>query len=73
MAGTPKRIYKELTLKEKVEFIKASPSWSQRSLSEQFKIGKTQVGNILRRKAEYLTAYEKINRVCANVYVLEAN
>ena len=43
MAGTPKRIHKELKLKGKVELIKASPSRSQRSLAEQFKIGKTQV------------------------------
>ena len=57
---TPTGTKHELTLKEKVEVIKASSAgYSQRKIAEQFEIGKTQVCNILKRKGEYLSAYEE--------------
>ena len=51
---------RELSLKDKIELIKVSdqPGNSQRKLAAQFGIGKTQVQSILKRKAEYMTAYE---------------
>ena len=49
MAQSPKR--RELSLKEKVQLIKASKEKSQRALAEIFKVGKTQVQQILKRKA----------------------
>ena len=55
--ASKRKPYKELTLAEKVELIKASSGTSQRKLAEQFGCGKTQVSNILKRKAEYMTAY----------------
>ena len=55
----PKR--NELTLADKVRLLKASDGRSQRSLAAEFGIGKTQVQSILKRKAEYMTAYEENN------------
>ena len=48
-APSTRKKYRELTLKEKVDLIKASNGASQRKLVEQFSIGKTQVGSILKR------------------------
>ena len=55
---------KELSLKEKVSVIRAheEPGSSQRKLAAQFGIGKTQVQCILKRKAEYMAAYEENDR-----------
>ena len=62
MATKQKR--KELSLKEKVSVIRAheEPGSSQRKLAAQFGIGKTQVQCILKRKAEYMAAYEENDR-----------
>ena len=49
---------KDLTLKEKIDLIKASDNLSQRKLAEKFGCGKTSVGSILKRKAEYLDQWE---------------
>ena len=49
----------ELSLKKKVELIKSSDGKSQRDLAKQFGIGKTQVQTILKRKAEFMEAYEE--------------
>lgn len=49
----------ELTLKQKVELIKASAGQSSRQLAEKFAVGRTQVQTILKRKAELMTAYEE--------------
>ena len=49
----------ELTLARKIELIKASSGKSLRQLADVFGVGKTQVGTIIKRKAEYLTAYEE--------------
>ena len=46
----PKR--NELTLADRVRFLKASDGRSQISLATEFGIGKTQVQSILKRKAE---------------------
>ena len=43
-------------MKKKVELIKASTGASHRKLTEQFQIGKTQVGSILKHKVEFFTA-----------------
>ena len=64
-SGTPsKRVRKELALEDKVKLIKKYDSCKigHRALAEQFQIGKTQVQCILKRKREYLDAYEE----CAN-------
>ena len=58
MARSPKR--RELSLKDKVQLIKESKGKSQRALAEIFKVGKTQVQQILKRKAEYMTTFEEI-------------
>ena len=51
---------KELTLEAKIELIKASEhsSLSQRQLAAKFGISKTQVQGVLKRKAEFIGAYE---------------
>ena len=51
---------KELTLEAKVELIKASEhsSLSQRQLAAKFGISKTLVQGVLKRKAEFMGAYE---------------
>ena len=51
---------KELTLQKKIELIRASACKSQRQLAKEFDIGKTQAANILKRKAEFLEAYETV-------------
>ena len=38
--------------------IKKSHGRSQRSLADEFNVGKTQVSNVLKRKAEYIAAWE---------------
>ena len=48
----------ELSLELKVKLIKSCAGKSQRQLSSEFGIGKTQVQCILKRKAELLEAYE---------------
>ena len=50
---------KELTLREKIELIKASNELllSQRDLGTKFGISKTQVQGILKRKAEIMGAH----------------
>ena len=50
----------ELTLNKKVELIKLSEKSgkSQRKLAEDFAIGKSQVFNILKRKREFIDAFE---------------
>ncbi|KAK2155260.1 hypothetical protein LSH36_244g00018 [Paralvinella palmiformis] len=53
----PKRI--ELTLDQKVALIKESEGKSHRQLAEMYGIGRTQVGSILKRRAEFLSAYEE--------------
>ena len=57
VAQSPQR--RELSLKEKVQLIKESKGKSQRALAEIFKVGKTQVQQILERKAEYMTSFEE--------------
>ena len=49
----------ELTLQKKIELIKNSSGQSQRQLAEKYNIGKTHVQSILKRKAEYLDAFEE--------------
>jgi hypothetical protein len=47
----------ELNLQDKINLIKESeifPKPSQKSLSEKFRVGKTTVSDILKRKSEYL-------------------
>ena len=51
-----KRKRTELTLSQKVDLIKKSHGRSQRSLADEFNVGKTQVSNVLKRKAEYIAA-----------------
>uniref|UniRef100_H3A6Q7 HTH CENPB-type domain-containing protein n=1 Tax=Latimeria chalumnae TaxID=7897 RepID=H3A6Q7_LATCH len=58
----PKSTRNELMLKHKVELIKNSEGKFHRVLAKQdflFGCGRTQVGNILKKKAEYLSAYEE--------------
>ena len=56
-SGAPRR--NELTLEKKVQVIKAAgPGVSQRALAEQFGVGKTQIGSILKRKADLLSEWE---------------
>jgi len=49
-----------LTLQEKIDIIRASSNGklSVRALGEQFKVGKTQVSEILKKKAEILQEWE---------------
>ena len=47
-----------LSLKDKVKLIKASSSSSQRQLADRFNVGRSQVNRILKRKAEFMEAYE---------------
>ena len=49
----------ELTLNQKVDLIQKSAGRSQCSLADEYQVGKTQVQNILKRKTEYLTAWEE--------------
>ena len=56
MAQSPKR--REMSLKEKVQLIKENKGKSQRALTEIFEVGKTQVQQILKTKAEYMTTFE---------------
>ena len=49
----------ELTLKEKINIIDASHTQSQRQLPDQFNVGKSQVQRILKRKAEFMEAFEE--------------
>ncbi|XP_064633669.1 tigger transposable element-derived protein 6-like [Lineus longissimus] len=57
----PRQARRELQLQDKIKLIKAmdSEGKSCRQLAEMFDIGKTQVSTILKRKAEYLDAYEE--------------
>ena len=48
----------EVSLKDKVKLIKASSSSSQRQLADRFNVGRSQVNRILKRKAEFMGAYE---------------
>ena len=48
----------ELSLKYKLKIIKASSSFSQRQLADRFNAGRSQVNRILKRKAEFIEAYE---------------
>ncbi|XP_007890259.1 tigger transposable element-derived protein 4 [Callorhinchus milii] len=62
---------KELSLRERVDLIKNSRGKSHRELAVIYGIGRTQVGSILKRKAEYMTAFEENQRpdrkrVCLN-------
>lgn len=56
MATPSKR--KVLTLDERILVIERSKTKSTRKIAEEFKIGRTQVQNILKRKAELMTDYE---------------
>ena len=49
---------KELTLEQKIALPKDSERLSQRKLSATYGVSKTTVSNVLKRKAEYLEAYE---------------
>ena len=49
----------ELSLTKKVELIKNSSGKSHRQLAEIYGIGRTQVGTILKRKAELMEAYDR--------------
>ncbi|CDW57420.1 tigger transposable element derived 6, partial [Trichuris trichiura] len=51
--------WRELALKEKVDLIRFLETNSQRKTAERFHVSKTTVGNIQRRKREYLERYEK--------------
>ncbi|XP_064647061.1 tigger transposable element-derived protein 6-like [Lineus longissimus] len=57
----PRPARRELQLKDKIKLIKAKDSEGKscRQLAEMFDIGKTQVSTVLKRKAEYLDAYEE--------------
>ena len=46
-----------LTLDDKISLIKSSENKSGRQLAEEFKIGKSQVSDILKRKREFLDAF----------------
>ena len=48
----------ELSLKDKVKLIKANSYSSQRQLADRFNVGRSQVNRILKRKAEFMEAYE---------------
>ena len=52
----------ELTLKEKINLINASRTQSRRQLADQFNVGKSQVQRILKRKAEFMEAFEENQR-----------
>ena len=54
--------HNELTLKEKINLIDASRTQSQRQLADQFNVGKSQVQCILKRKAEFMKAFEENQR-----------
>jgi hypothetical protein len=58
MTASKKRV--DLTLQQKVEVIRASeqPGSSQRTLAEKFKVGKTQIQVISKRKRELLDTYK---------------
>ena len=49
---------KELTLEQKIALIKDSANSSQRTLGQCYGVSKTTMCNILKRKREYLDAYE---------------
>ena len=53
------RQQKELCLQDKIKVINCSLNKSQRQLAEQFGVGKTQIQQILKRKAEYTQAFEE--------------
>ncbi len=59
-----KKAYKELNLDEKVSLIRMAeqnPRMSQAQLARQYEIAKSNVCRILKRKFEYLSAYESWN------------
>ena len=59
-----KKAYKELNLDEKISLIRlaeANPRMSQAQLARQYEIAKSNVCRILKRKYEYLAAYESWN------------
>ena len=49
---------RELTLEMKVALIRSSEGKSHRQLADLYGIGRTQVGSILKRKAEFLEAFQ---------------
>ena len=54
----PPKSRKELSLKDKVQLIRNSEGKTHRQLAEKYGIGKTQVGTILKRKAEFMSAID---------------
>ena len=56
MATPSKR--KVLTLDKRIQVIERSKTKSARKIAEEFQIGKTQVQNILKRKADLMADYE---------------
>ena len=48
----------ELSNEKKMQLIRRSTGRSYHKLAADFDIGRTQVANILKRKAEYLSSYE---------------
>ena len=60
MSGKAKERRKELSLAEKVNVINEyeQTGKSQRLLAEKFGVGKTQIQQTIKRKAEYMTAFE---------------
>ena len=61
-----KRRRVELILQDKINLIKESESFpkpSQKSLSEKFRVDKTTVSDILKRKSEYLANFESDENV----------
>ena len=60
----------ELTLKEKINLIDASRTQSQRQLADQFNVCKSQVQRILKRKAEFMEAFEQNQRSDKKVFLL---
>lgn len=61
MAESVERTRNELTLREKISVIqeRETSGKSQRELAKIFNTGKTQIQSILKRKQEYLEAYEQ--------------
>jgi hypothetical protein len=62
MSRSAKRPRLQLSLSDKVKLIReqeSQPKLSQRESSDKFEIGKSAVGDILKKKQVYLDLYEK--------------
>ncbi|XP_052706690.1 tigger transposable element-derived protein 4-like [Crassostrea angulata] len=62
MSNPAKRQRVELSLSDKIKLIKeheAQPKISQRDLGEKFRVGRSTVGDILKKKEFYIEQYEQ--------------